>query len=59
MDSFNEWIAKVDAILEEATGLRLIDLPDLPTREAWNAGTHPRAFVRKHFSKLGLGAFGG
>jgi len=45
-DNFNDWMRRVDRILERKTGLTHLDMGDAPYRDNFDAGTTPAEMVR-------------
>ena len=45
--SFNEWMAKVDKIVERKLGVSVHELPDMNFRDPYEDGVSPEEFVRE------------
>ena len=45
--SFNEWMAKVDSIVERKMGVSVHELPDMNFRDSYEDGVSPEEFVRE------------
>lgn len=43
---FQAWLDRVDALCQKRWGVGLFDLPDMMTRDAFDAGTSPETFVK-------------
>lgn len=51
---FTAWLKKVDALVEQKTGLSFLDLEDWSWRDAYDSGDRPFSAVEAFLSDLGL-----
>ena len=58
LEAFAAWLGDVDRLVLAKWGLRLDDLPDLLTRDAFDAGTTPDEFFREEVMPMMRREFG-
>ena len=47
VQTFEEWMAEVDARIERAYGMSYRDLPDMPYRDEFDDGASPTTMARR------------
>lgn len=45
--SYKDWMGEVDGMCNDLLGVSLYDLPDMPTRDAYDNGTTPEKFFEE------------
>lgn len=58
VSDYRSWYREVSRLCEEHFGVVLSDLPDLLTRDAFDSGTTPEAFLDEDVAELVIKEFG-
>lgn len=49
---FSEWFDRIDRLCRHMYGLSIMDLPDMPFRDAYDDGVSPEGFMQEKLPDL-------